>query len=327
MEVENRDHLLSAIKSLSLRKVPPTRAAILYTEFITKWDEGEQLLDSALDELVSNGSIVNSDGVYSLTPEGRRLAQQNSAREFGAWMIACEHSAAYRELCGKLYGSDRCQFNMMTQTQLEKLLDVLNLSKCQSILDVGCSTGALTEYIADHTNGNVTGIDFSSEAIEFARERTKEKHNRLSFHVMDMDDIALASKSFDTVLSIDTLYFVNDLDKTINAIKHSLQEPGQMGIFYSPKISVGEPKEMLQPENAMLAKALEKCGMQFETWDFTTEEKEMWEKSLQIMGELKDQFVREGNLAIYEDHISEANRELEFFRTERKRRYLYHVRL
>ena len=323
MDTENRDHLLSAIKWLSLRKVPPTRAAILHTEFVTKWDKGEQLLDSELNGLVASGLAVRSDGVYSLTPDGRRLAQQNAAREFGAWMIACEKSAAYRELCRRLYGSERCQFNMMTQAQLEKLLDPLNVSTCQSILDVGCGTGALTEYIADHSNGKITGMDFSSDAIQFAQERTREKRDRLSFQVVDMDEIAFPANSFDAIVSIDTLYFVKDLHKTMSAMRHSLQRHGQMGIFFSPKISTGESKDMLLPENTALAKALETCGMQFETWDFTLEEMEMWKKSMDIASELKDQFAGEGNLAIYEDRISEATRELEFFNTERKRRYMY----
>jgi ubiquinone/menaquinone biosynthesis C-methylase UbiE len=325
MEIENRDHLLNAIKWLSMKKTAPTRDAILYTEFITKWEKDEHLLDTELDDLVSNGLIVQSDGVYSFTPAGRSLAQQNEAREFGKAMIAGEQSAAYRELCRQLHGSDRPQFDMMTQVQLDKLLDVLRISKCQSILDLGCSTGALTEYLCDHTHGKVTGIDFSSEAIEFAQKRAREKRNRLSFLVMDMDEITFPSNSFDTIISIDTLYFVSDLHRTMNAIRDSLQEQGQMGIFYSSKIYVGESEEVLRPENTVLAKTLEKCGLQFETWDFTAEEKELWVKLVNIANELKDQFVSEGNLFIYEDLISEATRELKFFDMERKRRYLYHA--
>jgi len=324
MEIEDRDHILNAIKWLSLRKVPSTKAAILYTEFVTKWEKDEQLLDAVLEEMVSNGLIIRSEKAYSLTPEGSRLAKQNVAREFGTWMITCEQSLAFRDLCKKLYGSNHCQFNMLSLSQLETLLEVLHISERQSILDVGCGTGALTEYIADHTPGNVTGIDFSSEAIQFAQERTAGK-DRLAFQVMDMDDLALPSKTFDTVVSIDTLYFVNDLHKTIHAMRESLQEPGQMGIFYSAKIAVNEPKELLRPENTALAKALEKSGMQFETWDFTVDEEEMWKKSVNIANELKDQFVAEGNLAIYQGRISEATRELEFFNTERKRRYLFHA--
>jgi len=180
MEIENRDHILSVIKWLSLINVVPTRAAILYTEFVTKWEKEEQLLDSELEEMVSSGLISRSNETYSLTAEGRRLSQQNVARAFGAWMITCEHSAAYRELCKQVYGGNRCQFNAVTQAQLEKLLTVLNLSECQSILDMGCGTGALTEYFADHINGHVTGIDFSSEAVKFAQERTLE--NKIAFH-------------------------------------------------------------------------------------------------------------------------------------------------
>ena len=320
MDTENRDQLLSAIKYLALRKTAPTR-----TEFLKKWAKDEQLLDSELGAMVSNGLIVQSEGVYSLTAEGRRLAQQNDAREFGAWMIACEQSTAYRELCRQLYGSERCQFDMLTQVQLEKLLDVLDIPGCQSILDVGCGTGALTDYIAGHTSGKITGIDFSPEAIAFARERTQEKQKRLSFQVMDMDELTFPSNSFDTVLCIDTLYFVNDLDKTMNTLRGSLQEQGQMGIFFSAKIAVNEPKEKLLPENTVLAKALEKCGMQYETWDFTAEEKELWKQSLEIANDLKDRFVEEGNLAIYEGRIGEAAREIEFSDTDRRRRYLFHA--
>ncbi len=320
MKIDNRDHILSTIKYLSLRKVAPTRK-----EFLKKWEKDEQLLDSELGELVSNGLIIQSDGIYSFTLEGRKLAQQNDARDFGNWLIAHEQSAVYREMCRQLYGSDLCQFDMLTQTQLEKLLDVLNISKCKSILDVGCGTGALTEYIADHTDGNITGIDFSSEAIEFAQKRTKEKQNRISFRVMDMDEITFPPNNFDTVLSIDTFYFVSDLHKPVNALRVSLQEQGQMGIFYSAKIKVGESKEMLRPENTVLAKVLEKCGMQYETWDFTAEEKDFWKKSVKIANELKNEFVEEGNLAIYEGLISEATREIEFSDSERRCRYLFHA--
>jgi ubiquinone/menaquinone biosynthesis C-methylase UbiE len=329
MENDNRGQILNVIKYLSLRKVAPTRAAILDAEPIREWDEGEQLLDSELGELVSDCLLVQSDEVYSLTPEGRKLAQQKDAREFGKWMITCEHSAAYREFCRELYGSDRCQFNMMTQIQLEKLLDVLNISKCQSVLDIGCGTGALTEHIADHIadhiDGHVTGIDFSSEAIKFAQKKTMKKQDRLTFQVMDMDEITFPSNSFDTVISIDTLYFASDLNKTIDAIRDSLQEQGQMGIFYSPKITEGESQEMLGPENSVLAKILRKCGLQFETWDFTAEEKELWERSVSAANEFKKQFIDEGNLTIYEGRISEATRELELFDKERRSRYLYHA--
>jgi hypothetical protein len=98
-----------------------------------------------------------------------------------------------------------------------------------------------------------------------------------------------------------------------------------MGIFYSSKISMGESEEMLYPENTVLAKALEKCGMTFKTWDFTEDEEEMWKKMVKIANELKKQFIDEGNLALYEDRISEATRELEFFKTQRKCRYLFHA--
>ena len=325
MDIENRDHLVGAIKYLSRKKIAPTRAAILFTEFITKWEKDEQLLDFELSELVSSGLAIRSDDVYSLTSEGRKLAQQNDAREFGTMLIANEQSAAYRIMCREVYGSDRFHFDMMTQNQLEKLLDVLNISKCKNILDAGCGTGAITEYIADQTNGNITGIDFSSDAIEFAQKRKSKKQNRLLFQVMDMENITFSPNKFDAILSIDTLYFVTDLQNTITSLRNCLQEKGQMGIFYSSKISVDDSKDMLRPENSRLAQALEKCGMEYETWDFTAEEKELWKKCIDVANELKDRFVEEGNLAIYNQHIEESTRWLGFHESGLACRYLFHA--
>jgi hypothetical protein len=74
-----------------------------------------------------------------------------------------------------------------------------------------------------------------------------------------------------------------------------------------------------------LAEALEKSGLQYETWDFTVEEREFWQQSLKLANELKDQFVEEGNRTLYESRINEATREIEFSDSERRSRYLYHA--
>lgn len=323
MEVPNPDDILGAIRYLSQKRVPATRAAMLDDESMTKWNKDEKALGLALDELIANGSILASDGAYALTPQGSKRAQEIDAREFGEWMIACEHSAAYHRLCEQLYGSDLCQFNMMTQTQLEKLLDVLNLSSGQSALDLGCGIGTLTEYIADRTGGIVMGIDFSPEAIAFAQERLGEQGGRVSFQVMDMDDLALMPKSFDAVLSVDTLYFVKELQKTAVAIKNALREQGRMAAFFSAKIAEEEARELLEPEGTLLARALKESGLAFETWDFTADEGQFWENQLRIARELRNEFEDEGNLAIYEGRIGEATRELGLFMAGRRSRYLY----
>lgn len=171
------------------------------------------------------------------------------------------------------------------------------------------------------------GIDFSDDAIKFAQEKTRKKQDHLSFQIMDMDDLSLSPQSFDVILSIDTLYFASDLRKTVEAIKTGMKPNGRMGILHSVEIGADQPTELLAPTKTVLGEILTDCGLTFNAWDFTADNKEMWEKQLQTANELKADFEMEGNRFIYEGRIGEASEALRRVNTGRTRRYLYHVRL
>jgi SAM-dependent methyltransferase len=68
------------------------------------------------------------------------------------------------------------------------------------ILDAGCGTGAVMNYLADY--GRVTGLDFSPHALQFCRARGKERLTQGS-----VTTLPLADGSFDLVTSFDVLYF------------------------------------------------------------------------------------------------------------------------
>ncbi len=322
MDTADRDVIFRAINRLTSEAITPTRNAIL--DLLKQRKRDERTLD-VLDDMIASGSVARSGDAYVLTEAGRRVAQHASAKQFSDWMMSHERSAVYRTFCQQVYGIDLCLFNMMTQTQLATLLQVLGASHGQHILDLGCGTGALTEYIADHTGGMVMGIDFAADAITFAQAKTRGKVDRLSFHIMDMDDLRLPPQQFDVILSIDTLYFVSDLRKTVTAMKTSLKPNGQMGIFYSAEIGADQPKEVLAPTATPLAKVLSACGLTFDTWEFTADEKDFWNKQVQIANALKHEFETEGNRSLYEDLIDEASEVLELHDRERIRRYFYHV--
>jgi len=68
------------------------------------------------------------------------------------------------------------------------------------ILDAGCGTGgAMTGYLAEY--GEVTGFDFSEEALRFCRLRGAGRLVRASVQQMPFTDAA-----FDLVASLDVLY-------------------------------------------------------------------------------------------------------------------------
>ncbi len=66
------------------------------------------------------------------------------------------------------------------------------------ILDAGCGTGAVMEYLSGY--GSVVGFDFSPEALRFCRKRQLDRLARASVMALPFPD-----SSFDLIVSFDVL--------------------------------------------------------------------------------------------------------------------------
>ena len=66
------------------------------------------------------------------------------------------------------------------------------------ILDAGCGTGAVMKYLCQY--GEVTGFDFSAEALRFSQKRA---HTRLA--QASVLEIPFASSRFDLIVSFDVI--------------------------------------------------------------------------------------------------------------------------
>jgi cyclopropane fatty-acyl-phospholipid synthase-like methyltransferase len=281
-------------------------------------------------ESLCQRNIFRADGAgYSLTADGEKYVERVIASEFfGRMLVRAEQSRAFGRFCERVYGRNLTQFGTADMAQLEKLLSVLELSNHSRVLDVGCGIGATTEYISDITGAKITGIDLAEPVIERARERIRDKAERLTFSLADISDIDLPSESFDTVISVDTLYFSKDLTKTIGQLKTLLQQSGQMGLFYSEIVtSITGSREELAADQTKLAKALKANGLTFTTYDFTESNLAFWQRSQQIVAEMKPEFEAEGNKDLSEGRIVEGNSVLELAKAGRMSRYLYHARI
>ncbi|HXX72104.1 MAG TPA: methyltransferase domain-containing protein [Candidatus Acidoferrales bacterium] len=304
-------------------KVLPNKEALLKSDAWTKSGQDDRSLGELLERLHTAGLVVPVGELYRLTDEGTVVAKQSASEEFGELLIVTGKSAAYRAFCQKVYGTSRSHYNMATEQQLGKLIEVLNLGKKDRALDLGCGIGAISEHIAAVTGANVLGVDYAAAAIQVAQERTRGKSTQLSFQVMDMDNLQLPEAGFDAIIAIDTLYFVRDLNSVIAAAKRGLRTGGRMGILFTTHVSPDEPKEKLEPKKTPLAKALISNDLDFHTWDYTEDETGVWERQLQAAEELKPAFESEGNLLIYQLRTGEASTVLEYCRTGRSSRYLY----
>ena len=290
-------------------------------------DEFATNLSSAYKSLIQKKFIKELNEEYSLTNEAIKFLKKQRADGFGKMLVQKEKSKAYGKFCQILHGKNISQFNMMDMKQLNKLLELLEIDEHQKVLDLGCATGTITEYISDITKAHIVGIDFAETAIKWAQKRTKSKQDRLEFITMDMDALDFSKESFDTVIAIDTLYFVEDINKTIQKMKAILKKNGKLGIFFSQMIKPDKDRKILLPDKTQIAQALKKNNLEFKTWDFTESEKEFWKKNISIAETLKDEFAKEGNSHIYESRISEAKSILKFVDSDRISRYLYIVNL
>lgn len=244
---------------------------------------------------------------------------------------AAMRSSANAEYCRRLFGQDLCQQGFAEMEHLDHLIAVTGLHTGQCALDLGCGIGGISEYISDQTGAHLTGVDFIPAAIQQALERTAAKRQRLDFQVMDIARLDFDSQSFDLIISIDTLYFT-DLVSTLRQMAALCVPDGQMAIFYShgwhPGLGIAVedfPRESLPPDQTPLALALQACGLSYQAWDYSPEDREHAQRKQALAEEFKEAFLAEDNRILYENHAGEAAGVLKAYEAGAAARYLYHV--
>lgn len=97
-----------------------------------------------------------------------------------------------------------------------------------SILDVGCAGGLLLQDLTKAGFADLSGIDVSAEAIEKCRQKGYQQT-----YLMDGSNINLPGKSFDIVVSSDSLEHIqNEKEALVNWF--SLLKPGGKLVLFVP---------------------------------------------------------------------------------------------
>jgi trans-aconitate methyltransferase len=106
-----------------------------------------------------------------------------------------------------------------------KLVADLDLQGSESVLDLGCGDGALTEQIAQLVpQGEVVGIDASQGMIDAARRRER---GGLSFRRIDINELDFVER-FDVVFSNATLHWVKDHCRLLHNVRRALRAGGRL---------------------------------------------------------------------------------------------------
>jgi len=119
-------------------------------------------------------------------------------------MRADEYDAWYESARGRWIG----------ETEFRLLRRLLALRPGQSLLDVGCGTGWFTRRFASILGLKVVGLDCNAQWLEYARE-----HDCRSQYLLgDSCCLPFANASFDCVVSIAALCFIDDWPRALREI-------------------------------------------------------------------------------------------------------------
>ena len=111
-----------------------------------------------------------------------------------------------------------------------KLIELVNVSKGNSVLDLACGTGVVTKKILEKVgnSGYVVGADASITAIKIAKKWNGLKSN-LDFLNIDAEKFSFSQK-FDVVTCQYALFFFPNTQKALKNIRNSLKKTGVLGI-------------------------------------------------------------------------------------------------
>jgi len=106
----------------------------------------------------------------------------------------------------------------------EEALRSMPLKQGQSALDLGCGNGWATRWIHDCValgGGSAVGVDLASEMVAKASQIAPEVTS-LSFQRADFSDMPFDSGTFDHVFSMEAIYYVDDVPRTLDEIRRVL---------------------------------------------------------------------------------------------------------
>jgi ubiquinone/menaquinone biosynthesis C-methylase UbiE len=297
-----------------------------YWKYLEDWSD-------SWNRLCGAGLIEGDDNRYQLTAAGRPVAEQYYAQRpdhywyyYQYYYPAAQASKAHSKLCERVFGMDLTQDGQADMDAINNLVALLDVSKDDTILDLGCGAGGISEYISDQTGAHVTGIDYAASAADTANSRTAAKRDRLSFIEGDMNALAFADESFNKIISIDTIYWVADTDDAIAAFVRLLKPNGRLGIFVACTPEIENEASAFEPDGTWIAKSLQKQGLAYEVHDYTESFLLFWPKLKEVVLELKDEFIAEGNELIFDSFMLDADEDyLPAAAAGRLRRYLYIV--
>lgn len=115
---------------------------------------------------------------------------------------------------------------------------LMDVKENNEILELGFGTGAVIEKIGKLVfNGRISGIDFSPEMVELARQRNKIllEEGRADIREGNISQLPFSDASFDKIYTANTIYFWKNPLSTAGEVLRVLKPGGKLFIAFRPK--------------------------------------------------------------------------------------------
>jgi cyclopropane-fatty-acyl-phospholipid synthase len=117
------------------------------------------------------------------------------------------------------------------QNKYKKVAEIAQVSKAETVLEIGCGWGGFAQYAAMHHTAKLDGLTLSAEQIAYARQRMKtmDQKNRASFFLRDYRDHI---GRYDSIVSIEMFEAVGEKnwDTYFQCIKRNLNPGGRAAV-------------------------------------------------------------------------------------------------
>ena len=135
----------------------------------------------------------------------------------------------------------------------KKILNMLELENCQSVLDIACGPGNFTRLISDNCknrNSEIVGVDLSVPMLKKAVTNNKnQKYSHIIFMRANVLQWNFAPESFDRIHCAGALHLFPEIQNVFHSIAKTLKPNGIFaGATYIKKTATGKIlKNALEP--------------------------------------------------------------------------------
>jgi len=221
--------------------------------------------------------------------------------EYEKFYAMAKESKCFKKFCEAVYGVDLSQDGFSDINQINLILEYTTKTNDLNILDIGCGNGKMLKYLQLRIGGHIYGFDFSENAIHEARADNVSKSD---FRIGVIGEIDYPPKMFDLIISMDTIYFVNDIYKFVRQIYNWLKDDGIIFIGYQEGDIMTKTRNS---ETTVLAKAIKENNFKYDVINYTQHTYDLLRHKRKTAIDFKDSFDQESLQEFYSLLLNQTN--------------------